>query len=645
MFAFYFLGLLSVISGFVLNSSSGNRVITLGDDPCIGKPDGIYPLRDVFKYLTCKDGKSTYVDCPNNSFFVPGKNLCVNASTQNPNNFCEDRWNDDFVDPWNCHKFFKCFNGITYSFDCQSNGLVFNPYLDQCVYDYEYSCHQLSLGGYETKQALKVDDNPCASQSDGNYTISDVFAYLHCDAQKASYVNCSSNELFDSVNRKCADGALFNVINICEGKSDGQYRNPWNCHGFVSCVNSAPFLLPCPEKYLVYDPYINSCESSESFTCKELPTVDNPCNGKADGNYSLPDIFTYLSCKSGVGVTISCPQRSIFDPFLAYCIDISNVTTDKFCLHRKDGDYMSPWSCYRYLQCTNGLTRDYPCLINGFVFNPQRDLCVRFGRYPCFQSLSIAKLDAKESPCANKSDGKYYISDVFAYLRCTSHQESYVNCSQNQIFDPIKNACTKANKYNINNICNGRIDAQYRNPWNCNSFISCVSNKSYQMPCQPGLVYNPYTNQCASPSNFTCRQLKVNTDIKIGDICTDLPDGNYATRNVFQILQCKGNKSYPVDCPKDQVYIPGDASCTDASQVNIDNFCNKRSEGNWQNPWNCHSFLTCHSGQRVANQNCSLFVTLNYDPITDACDYPAAVPCVQLSAFPKKKFSFGKVAK
>ena len=121
--------------------------------------------------------------------------------------------------------------------------------------------------------------------------------------------------------------------------------------------------------------------------------------------------------------------------------------------------------------------------------------------------MTTTKLDAKENPCANKSDGKYLISDVFAYLQCTAHQESYVNCSENQIFDPIKSACTESDRYNMSNFCSGKIDGQYRNPWNCHSFISCVHENLYELPCPSSLVFNPYTNQCENALNFTCHQL------------------------------------------------------------------------------------------------------------------------------------------
>ena len=54
--------------------------------------------------------------------------------------FCEGLPNDDYVWPWNCHKFIKCFAGITYVFNCQRSDLIFNPYKDQCVYTGEYPC-------------------------------------------------------------------------------------------------------------------------------------------------------------------------------------------------------------------------------------------------------------------------------------------------------------------------------------------------------------------------------------------------------------------------------------------------------------------------------------------------------------------------
>ena len=65
----------------------------------------------------------------------------------------------------------------------------------------------------------------------------------------------------------------------------------------------------------------------------------------------------------------------------------------------------------------------------------------------------------------------------------------------------------------------------------------------------------------------------------------------------------------------------------------LGNFCNGRPEGNYRNPWDCHSYYVCRALHRVHKQVCNLIVQLNYDPVLDTCTYPAQMKCKQLSEY------------
>ena len=43
---------------------------------CYRKPDAIYPIRDVFKYLECKDGKEIIHNCTDQMFHDPADGKC-----------------------------------------------------------------------------------------------------------------------------------------------------------------------------------------------------------------------------------------------------------------------------------------------------------------------------------------------------------------------------------------------------------------------------------------------------------------------------------------------------------------------------------------------------------------------------------------
>nr|XP_047141712.1 uncharacterized protein LOC100197130 isoform X2 [Hydra vulgaris] len=587
----------------------------LMDNPCAGKADGNYLIPDVFAYLQCSSQQGKTLPCPANQIFDPIYSSCRDAGETNFNNFCIGKPDGQYRNPWNCHSFISCSNGVSHNMSCPVSNLVYDPYNNICEYPYQFPC--------------KILNSLCAGKADGKYLIPDVFAYLQCSSQQGGYVNCPDNQIFDPKYSDCKDAKDYNLNNFCTNKPDGQYRNPWNCHTFISCSNGISHNMSCATPVLVYDPYDNLCEYPSLFPCRTVNMkilMDNPCAGKADGNYLIPDVFAYLQCSSQQGKTLPCPANQIFDPIYSSCRDAGETNFNNFCIGKPDGQYRNPWNCHSFISCSNGVSHNMSCPVSNLVYDPYNNICEYPYQFPCKILNSL---------CAGKADGKYLIPDVFAYLQCSSQQGGYVNCPDNQIFDPKYSDCKDAKDYNLNNFCTNKPDGQYRNPWNCHTFISCSNGISHNMSCAtPVLVYDPYDNLCEYPSLFPCRtvNMKTNIDVKIGDICTTLSDGNYATRNVFQILKCKNHKSSMVDCPTGEIYIPGDESCS--KNVNLDNFCKTRAEGNWQNPWDCHTFLTCH-GQQTTVRNCSApSVVLNYDPVTDVCEYPYQVDCVQIKTRP-----------
>ena len=53
------------------------------DGRCLDKPDGEYPMRNVFQYLVCKDGNEEHHDCPEDEFFSQDNNTCISAEGGN----------------------------------------------------------------------------------------------------------------------------------------------------------------------------------------------------------------------------------------------------------------------------------------------------------------------------------------------------------------------------------------------------------------------------------------------------------------------------------------------------------------------------------------------------------------------------------
>jgi len=111
-------------------------------------------------------------------------------------------------------------------------------------------------------------DNPCLGLKDGDYAMANLFTYMHCSKQVASYHNCGKNEVFDTELKKCVDGSKLSMKKFCDHRADGNYQDPWDCNKFIQCVKHQVFVSPCQSSSLVYDPHYDICR--DDLPCKQL---------------------------------------------------------------------------------------------------------------------------------------------------------------------------------------------------------------------------------------------------------------------------------------------------------------------------------------------------------------------------------------
>ena len=247
-----FIGLFFYISGF-LSPVNGSRVKR---NPCDEKPNGNYSIHDVFKYLVCKDRASSYMKCQDNFVFSPDEKHCVKISTQSQKSFCKSRPNGNYNDPWNCHKFIVCSHGSSYPYECQK--LVFNPYIDQCVYENDYPCYQI----------LAVKQDPCNGKRDGNYPIQDVFKYIFCKDGVSYSKTCQDNFVYWPGANQCVNISSQSKSNFCKSRPDGDYNDPWNCHKFFKCFQEYSYQFDCQN--LVFNPYTDQCVYKKDYVCRQV---------------------------------------------------------------------------------------------------------------------------------------------------------------------------------------------------------------------------------------------------------------------------------------------------------------------------------------------------------------------------------------
>lgn len=121
--------------------------------------------------------------------------------------------------------------------------------------------------------------------------------------------------------------------------------------------------------------------------------ADDFCKGKKDGKYAIADVFVYIDCKGGKSTKTNCPSQEIFSEVDLKCVSIATQSFTQFCNHRESNiDWRNPWDCSSYIDCANGRSLKRKCLINGFVFNPDEDVCMKPSQFPCFQVGSAREM-------------------------------------------------------------------------------------------------------------------------------------------------------------------------------------------------------------------------------------------------------------
>ena len=113
-------------------------------------------------------------------------------------------------------------------------------------------------------------DDPCTHMSDGNYPIRDVFKYLICKAHKATYGSCKTDEIFAASSRECVKASLITQDHFCADRTNGNWRNPWDCHRYLACNQEFTYNMPCQDPTFVYNPETDQCVRQGEYACKQV---------------------------------------------------------------------------------------------------------------------------------------------------------------------------------------------------------------------------------------------------------------------------------------------------------------------------------------------------------------------------------------
>ncbi|XP_078378120.1 properdin-like [Oculina patagonica] len=166
--------------------------------------------------------------------------------------FCDGKANGNYRDPDNCYGFITCSNQIAHKMDCPS-GLKYNEAKDQCDWPQNVQCSPVDGGwsdwsawgsctvtcGGGTQTRTRTCTNP--PPSNGGLPCSGPAT----ESQQCGTASCP----FD-----------------CQGKANGNYKDPNNCYGYISCSNGLAYHMPCPAN-LKYNKQADKCDYPENVTC------------------------------------------------------------------------------------------------------------------------------------------------------------------------------------------------------------------------------------------------------------------------------------------------------------------------------------------------------------------------------------------
>lgn len=150
----------------------------------------------------------------------------------------------------------------------------------------------------------------CTSSPDGQYPLTDVFKYVICTNHTDDVRHCLKGAIYSPLQKKCLTtltsrkyftwllftcfllsvwlffsfrnlrlnlyALTYNTIssfpmleNFCTDRKlcACNWRNPWNCHYYITCSHGYWHVRTCATSSLVYNPDLDKCQFAKDYPC------------------------------------------------------------------------------------------------------------------------------------------------------------------------------------------------------------------------------------------------------------------------------------------------------------------------------------------------------------------------------------------
>ncbi|XP_050394203.2 chitotriosidase-1 [Patella vulgata] len=153
--------------------------------------------------------------------------------------------------------------------------------------------------------------------------------------------------------------------------------------------------------------------------------------------------------------------------------------------------------------------------------------------------------------------------------------------------------------------CVDKKDDFYSNPTNCASYYICANSVKFEVSCGPGLYYNKFNKYCDRKENVNCLQAPAPPR---QSLTSEEP-----SRTSKQLEH--NNNGFPTN----SVVLPE----IRLSTLRPTEFCSRRSDGLYRDPYNCSKYYQCSFSQ-THHMSCGPSTVFNEE--MGYCDHPYNVP-------------------
>ncbi|VDO93113.1 unnamed protein product [Soboliphyme baturini] len=268
----------------------------------------------------------------------------------------------------------------------------------------------------------------------------------------------------------------------------------------------------------------------------------------SDGYYVHEyDSTKYYLCKGGTESKLECDDKLVFNPVTTLCEEqpksnLSLIDYDGFCKHHfKDGVYRHPHDRTVAVVCLKGTAFLIDCRL---VNNSQLD----FGHDDdnhnddddddedddddddddrdhddddniCSGHFDEDDIDdifpwlgtAKTFDCSALEDGKYPLGGINCsafFFECVGGFPFATRCPLDYVFNPATSSCAEVSSVTgcasraavqwDDDFCRGKSNDFYASPNDCSTYFMCIEERTVQLHCKQGTIYDAETKSCRS---------------------------------------------------------------------------------------------------------------------------------------------------